>query len=200
MFDLIIQLDYWLLSHINGQWTSTWADWFFVTLTDLNKTPFFKFVLVPLVIGGFLYRFKRKGISLFLLLLLALGFSDWSGARVKHYYERMRPFENPAVTVLQKSDAGHFSFYSNHSSNMMTFAIYTGFFFAAWRIPLIALALLVGYSRVYTGVHYPSDVCGGLLMGFVWGFLFSRFAKRVHFGNESSSEITLRTSSQEISK
>jgi undecaprenyl-diphosphatase len=110
---------------------------------------------------------------------LALSFSDFAGGRIKHYYGRPRPANNPEIQAITRSDAGHYSFYSNHTSNMFTFATYASQFFPAAKIALYILAAAVGYSRIYNGVHYPTDVFGGMVMGLMWGYLFSFLVKRL---------------------
>lgn len=179
MQELILQLDYWLLEQINQRWTSSVSDLIFYWLSELNKIPSFKLVAPLLVLSTYLYRYKKKGLIKFLVLIMAVGFSDWTGGQIKNVFERARPKDNPAIQVVIKTDAGSYSFYSNHSSNMMTFAVYTAEFFPAIKVPLIAVAGLVAYSRVYNGVHYPSDVLFGMLMGLVWGLLFLRLARRL---------------------
>jgi membrane-associated phospholipid phosphatase len=57
------------------------------------------------------------------------------------------------------------SFPSGHSAGAFAFAIGTGHVLPAAGIPLRALAALIAYSRVHTGVHYPGDVLAGALLG-----------------------------------
>ena len=57
------------------------------------------------------------------------------------------------------------SFPSGHSAAAFAFATGVGHVLPPAAIPLRALAALVAYSRVHTGVHYPGDVVAGALMG-----------------------------------
>ena len=57
------------------------------------------------------------------------------------------------------------SFPSGHAASAFAFATGVGHVLPAAAAPLRALAALVGYSRVHTGVHYPGDVVAGALMG-----------------------------------
>ena len=62
---------------------------------------------------------------------------------------------------------------------MFTFASYTSNFFPVAKVPLLVLAGLVAYSRVYNGVHYPTDILGGLIMGLFWGYVFTMLVRKL---------------------
>ena len=179
MQDFFLKLDYWLFDLINQKGPFGLGDQFFPWVTDLHKNFYFKLVVIPLILFFFLKTYKKAGSLLFVILLLAVGASDLSGAFVKNQVLRQRPFENPEIVATQRSPAGSKSFYSNHSSNIVAFATYTGLLIPQLKIPLILIAGCVGYSRIYNGVHYPSDVFAGVLMGIFWGYLFSLAAKKI---------------------
>ncbi|MFE1297920.1 phosphatase PAP2 family protein [Streptomyces sp. NPDC058731] len=58
------------------------------------------------------------------------------------------------------------SFPSGHTASATAFATAVGVVLPAAAVPLGALAVAVGYSRVHTGVHYPGDVAAGSVLGF----------------------------------
>lgn len=176
MLDFLIQLDYSVLRLINGVFTYGFMDSFFFWITDLHKTILFKIIVIPLVIFLFIKKYRHKGWILFFSLLVALSFSDYFGAKIKSLVERPRPKNNTEISIIMRSDAGHFSFYSNHASNMFTFATYTSTFIPQIKLPVYLIAASVGYSRIYNGVHYPSDVLAGSFFGYLWGLMFSKFA------------------------
>ena len=180
IFSFILDLDYKLFNLINQSSATPLQDQFFPFITDLHLNPYVKWTALLLIALSFLRKFERLGVTLFLILLLAVGFNDFMGSKVKNHYLRLRPFENTEIVAVQKSPAGSKSFYSNHTSNMFTFATYTTAFFPPAGVPLYTLAALVGYSRIYNGVHYPTDVLAGGFMGIIWGLLFASIAKRIN--------------------
>ena len=73
------------------------------------------------------------------------------------------------------------SFPSGHSASAAAFAVAVGDVLPALRLPLRAAASIVAFSRVYTGVHYPSDVLAGAAVGALLGRLASAAALRLHW-------------------
>ena len=82
---------------------------------------------------------------------------------VKRTIVRRRPAAVAGwVPLVREPD--RFSFPSGHSTASMAVALAYGVVFPGWALPLLALALLVGFSRVRLAVHYPSDVVVGQLI------------------------------------
>lgn len=189
MQDYFLNLDYWLFNLINQKGAFDSGDQFFPWITDLHHTLYFKVILVPLVLFLFLKFYKKMGLLLFFFLLIAIGASDFSGSVVKNQFLRERPFENKEIVATQKSPAGTKSFYSNHASSMFTFAMYTSQFIPQAKVPLFVIASCIAYSRIYNGVHYPSDIFAGALMGLLWGYLFSLLAKKILHQLQKPKEV-----------
>lgn len=177
--NFLLNLDYAMFELINQKLISSYADLFFPWITDLHKTLVFKFTAIPLLFILFINRLKRSGLTFFIFLILSLSVNDFCGSLVKNHFLRLRPFENPEISAVQKSAAGSKSFYSNHASNMFTFAMYTSQLIPQVKIPFFIFAGVVAYSRIYNGVHYPSDVLVGALVGLLWGYIFSVLAKKI---------------------
>lgn len=104
-------------------------------------------------------------------LAVTAGCAALLNSTMKDIFQRSRPTVNPLV--VEKS----FSYPSGHSMSnmalytMLALLLITYLKGSRARIPAaaasIVMALLIGLSRIYLGVHYPSDVAGGFLMGFV---------------------------------
>ena len=85
---------------------------------------------------------------------------------IKLLFTRPRPFTS--YSYIQKlSEGGSSSFPSGHTSDAFSIAMIVSLFFPkpAVVIPMFLWAALVGYSRMDLGVHYPSDVLGGAILG-----------------------------------
>lgn len=99
---------------------------------------------------------------------------------VKPLVARIRPYEIiKEITILTHQPGDH-SFPSGHSAG--SFACAWAFFRAykkKWGVPALVLAALVSLSRLYVGVHYPSDVLGGIVIGCVLGELGYRVGKKI---------------------
>jgi len=92
---------------------------------------------------------------------------------LKEFFERVRPCNALADVITPVGCAGGFSFPSNHALNNFAVAVFLLRLFPAYKWIFLIVAVLISISRVYLGVHYPSDVIGGALIGVAFGYLFS---------------------------
>ncbi len=118
------------------------------------------------IFGYFIYRDKKRGIFFFLLVVVAVTASDFICSGVlKKIFATPRPcLSLPDVHLLAGcSNSG--SFPSSHAANSAAIATMLGLYDRRFWWFGIPAALLVCISRLYLGVHYPSDVAGGALVG-----------------------------------
>jgi undecaprenyl-diphosphatase len=101
----------------------------------------------------------------FILCVIGLAVADASGHLLKHLFERPRPCNVLQDVRLLVGCGGSFSFPSNHAFNAFTIAAIFAHFFRKAALPAFFIAFLVAFSRIYIGVHYPSDVIAGAFAG-----------------------------------
>jgi membrane-associated phospholipid phosphatase len=161
---------------------------FLNALMPLWRSMYFWFPLYVFLISFILYNYGKKGAILLLVLTLTVGVADTTSSQiVKKTVKRLRPCNNPEikdkVKNLVRCGSG-FSFPSSHATNhfaVASFLIFTLFRRKKWfKMGLIAWAGTISLGQVFVGVHYPSDILFGGLLGFSIGFLISFLFKKYY--------------------
>lgn len=177
VLNFLILLDQQIFRLFNIDLAFAFGDQFFPAITDLHYTWGFKFVFVPFLLFLFVRSKKWDGVIVFFGLAITLGIADFLGSRLKHLFDRPRPFE--VLEAIQRSPAGGYSFPSNHTISMFAMAFFMSYFFPKLRWLFFTIAVLVAYSRIYNGVHYPSDVLGGIIVGSTCGIIGSQLIQKL---------------------
>lgn len=160
--DWLQQLDVSLFRFINLTLRAAWLD---------AAMPFFHWnrVFVPLLVLLAVFILVKGGArGRIFVALLVLGVALTDGVvcnSLKHAIGRLRPFMVIEDAHRLVRSSGHGSMPSSHAANWFAAVTVTFLFYGRRAWLLLPLALVVGFGRIYSGVHYPGDVLMGALLG-----------------------------------
>lgn len=141
-------------------------------ITDYDKQWPVRVVLVGVWLW-LLFKGGKRGRTAALILIPLLTISDqFSSTFIKSLVGRIRPchaLQPDEINLLV--GCGGLSFPSSHAVNNFGVATMFSYYYPKIRVPLYAFAFIVAISRVFVGVHYPSDVLGGAIIGTGVGFV-----------------------------
>ena len=162
----------------------------FLFINSLNS-PFFdqvmhaisgKLIWVPLYLAILIFlgvKYKRKFLVILIFIILAATLTDQSSVLIKNIVLRLRPCQQPSISgivhLVNGECGGLYSFVSSHATNSFDVALLSLLFIKKrwYTISIILWASIIGYSRIYLGVHYPGDViCGSMLGAFIGWSMF----------------------------
>lgn len=172
MLDFLLQLDREIFLFLNGLNHPIMDPVMFWISDRFVWIPMYCFLLYLIIKN---YGWKTPVILVLTVLLVTL--SDQISDYMKDNIHRLRPSNDPSfgdlVHIVRGHRGGAYGFVSSHAAN--TFALATFMIHMlkkhASYIPIMMLlfAGLKSYSRIYLGVHYPGDVIGGAILGFLIG-------------------------------
>jgi len=183
MLDQLLQYDTELFLFLNNLGNTSWDGFWLAYTTKINWVPFYALLLY------LMYRHLGKKRILFTIAIVALMilFTDQITNLFKNGFERLRPCHVDALIhqmrIVREGCGGRFGFFSGHASNSMAVAIFVGLMlknrYKYLIYILVVWSMVMAYSRIYVGVHYPLDVFCGIIFGSVSGYLFYRVEKKM---------------------
>lgn len=173
MIHKLIDIDHKLFLVINSIHSG-----FFDTLMYLFSTIYFWIPIYVFIVFIILKKNRNAAAWAILALIIAIAAADSISTQLfKDTFHRLRPCHNPAIEPFVHLVKGHcggkYGFVSSHAANFFAFATFNTFYIKNkyLSITLFFIAILVAYSRIYLGVHYPADVTCGAILGFIIGFI-----------------------------
>jgi len=168
--EFLYSIDLAVFYFFNHTISTGFLDRFFSIITDVNRW----YIAYVILVGITFFKGGRRGKIAVIGLILLIIVTDQTGYRIlKELFERVRPCNALTDAITPVGCAGGFSFPSNHALNNFAAAVFLLRLFPAYKWIFLIVAILISISRVYLGVHYPSDVLGGALIGVAFGYLFS---------------------------
>ena len=168
--DFLYSIDLAIFYFFNHTISVPFLDKFFSIIT--NKENWY--VTYVVLLGLCFVKGGLKGKLAVIGLLLLITVSDQAGYKLlKEFFARPRPFDVLSDVILPTGPTGTYSFPSNHAINNFAAAMFFYKLFPKLKWFLFIGASLVSISRVYLGLHYPSDILGGAIIGLAFGYLFA---------------------------
>ena len=169
---MIEQLDQQFFLFLNSFHTPLWDVIMHSISGKLIWSPLYLAILIWI---GVIY--KRKFPVVLIFIIIAVTLADQVSVQLfKNTFQRLRPCHEPAlqgmIHLFEGQCGGLYGFVSSHASNSFNIAVLTLFLIKRrwYTIGMIIWASVIGYTRIYLGVHYPGDVICGSLLGTLIGW------------------------------
>ena len=192
----LIQFDTELFLFFNSLHAS-WAD----PMVYLLSKGWFWFPLFLLIIFWVFRMYRRKGWVVLAVFAITITLSDQTCNLVKNSVCRLRPSHTEAIAeqihLVQKPDGtryfgGQYGFPSAHASNTMALAFLVIFFLSKGKKWVVTLALswslMMAYTHLYLGVHYPLDILCGFILGSCYAsmmtFVYRKWLSEIVFNEK----------------
>ncbi len=168
MLDLLYNIDVQIFYFINVTLANPVTDFLMPFITERSHWMIFYVIMwfAMLIKGG-----RRGAIAAILILICILVSDQTSSSVIKNLFCRVRPCNVLPGVHLLVSCTSSFSFPSSHAVNHFAGSFVLSHFYPEYRLWLYGGSFIIAISRVFVGVHYPSDVLGGILIGLFIGFI-----------------------------
>ena len=170
--DYLIQLDHQLFNFINQELSNSFFDWIMPLIR--NKNTWIPFYLLTAVL---LFKtYGKKSLFIVLAVVLSVGLADGiSSHALKPFFERTRPCLLPGfmenVNLVVSRCSGAYSFPSSHAANHFAIAFLLILIIRKNYSKLSSILLfwagIICFAQIYVGVHFPTDILGGLLIAWL---------------------------------
>ncbi len=166
----ITNIDKSIFFFLNGIHSPFWD----VVMTLFTRTECW-FLLYATIIYYIIKRYRLKTFLILIMIALLIVIADQFSGLIKDTVQRYRPTHDPAIkdlvhNVLKRG--GLYGYFSAHAANTFAVAKFTSMLFknSRYKILIFTWAVIVSYTRIYLGVHFPLDVLTGALFGILLGY------------------------------
>ncbi len=160
-------LDLFVFRSINALSGNASLDAFFIGVAEVGEIVVW--LAISVVASVFV---KEKRLRITVLVVVVLAASELLSAALKPIYQRERPFQTLSGVIMAGGMDSGFSFPSGHALRTFASSLVLLRFRRVVGYLLIVVSVLVAFSRVYLGLHYPSDVLASFLLAyFLAGFI-----------------------------
>lgn len=177
--DIVRQFDYGVLVQISEHLRGGFSDTVWKVISSLGNAGALWIVLAVVLL--FFRKTRRAGAAMLVALLIGLLVGN---VLIKQLVMRPRPFVSHADLIPLLDPGDQWSFPSAHTLSSFAAAAALCFFHRKSGLLACVAAALIGFSRLYACVHYPTDVAAGMLLGILCGltagWLADRIADRIH--------------------
>ncbi len=168
--DSLINLDKSIFFFLNSFHSSFWD----VVMSLFTRTEYWLLLFIA-IIYTIIKRFKTKTIIILVMIALVILVADQFSGLIKDLVGRLRPTHDPSMQDMVhwvKRKGGTFSFFSAHASNTFGVAMYLSLLFKnkGFSFLIFSWALIASYTRIYLGLHFPSDIITGMAFGIILGW------------------------------
>ena len=169
MLKILIEIDTAILLFINQNLSNPIFDYIMPKFDDPKNW-------IPLILFIWIYsavKDKKNRLKLIILVPLVILLCDQIGGLIKDFHLRDRPWfalGTDVINHLGKATGRHLSFPSNHALNISGISFLFSDIYPNYKKYFWLIALVIMYSRIYIGVHYPLDVVCGCILGMLISF------------------------------
>ena len=150
-----------------------------------------------LIIYFIIKTYKKNAVYILILIGLSIVVSNQFSGLIKETVQRFRPTQDPVLGSMVHNvynRGGAYGFFSAHAANTFTLAIITAKLFKnyIYTVLIFNWAILVSYTRIYIGLHFPGDILTGWIWGFLagWGFYQLMVIVQKRYFNANFPEIS----------